>query len=161
MSVTRHWKWAVVTLALLIVTNAVTAVTAGWIVRDDAQAAAPTIVTGGDPLNTECMKDVVTANSVVAAGGAFELKILYSTRCNAAWAKVTRTDHAGFGNRITVTIFRRSEPQGESRQFADEHDVDSAYTMVIVRQDPTDRLCATGSATNGSTEVTVEPPICL
>nr|WP_246461972.1 DUF2690 domain-containing protein [Nocardia transvalensis] len=148
-------------MVLLIVTNTLTALITGWIVRDDPPSAGPSIVTGSNPLDTDCLKDVVTADSVLAGGGVFELKILYSAACNAAWAKVTRKDGAGFGNRITVTIFRRSDPQGQTRQFADEHDVDSAYTMVIVRQDPTDRVCATGSVTNGRAETTVEPPICL
>lgn len=157
----RHWKWVVLVLALLIVTITLTALTTRWIVRNDSQPARAIIATGGDPLGTDCLKDVVTANSARSAGGAFELKILYSAACDAAWAKVTRTDNAGFGNRITVTIFQFSDPQGPTRQFADEYNVDSAYTMVIVRHDPTDRLCATGSVSNGPTEVKVDPAICM
>ncbi|WP_196814413.1 DUF2690 domain-containing protein [Nocardia sp. BMG111209] len=157
----RHWKWAAIVLAVLIATNTVTVFVTKGIVHGDSQHARPIIATGSNPLGTECLKDVVTANSVRPPGGAFELKLLYSTLCDAVWAKVARADNAGFGNRITVTVFQFSDPQGKTRQFADEFNVDSAYTMVIVRHDPTDRLCATGSVTNGSAEIKVDTPICM
>ncbi|WP_254190152.1 DUF2690 domain-containing protein [Nocardia noduli] len=145
----------------LVITNAVTALVTKSVVDDDGEPAHSLIATGGDPLGSACLNDFVTAGLARPEGGAFELKLLYSAACNAAWAKVNRLDGAGYGERIKVAVFQFADPQGRTRQWADELNVDQAYTMVIVRQDPTDRLCATASVSRGPDEVAIEQPVCM
>ncbi|GAA3001729.1 DUF2690 domain-containing protein [Actinokineospora diospyrosa] len=113
--------------------------------------------TGDDPAKTVCVQD-----AKVAAGTTknpqFLLEILFSGTCQAGWARITRYDDSALGNRLDIEIHRRSDPAGATRQTATEPDVQSAYTTLIVRADPTDRLCATGSITTGEvTEAAVEP----
>ncbi|MFD3427314.1 DUF2690 domain-containing protein [Nocardia fluminea] len=148
----------VAAVAVLIATNTVTAVlvracTPSPVTDSVARTDPPPVVqTGADPGKTHCRLD-----AKVAAGNNAKpqmlLEILFSHTCDAAWARITRYDNAGLGNRLEVSIYRRSDPHGPTRQDAVEPDVDSAYTTLIVRVDPTDRLCATGAvATAGHLE---------
>jgi hypothetical protein len=70
---------------------------------------------------------------------------VFSVKCRAAWARITRADDSALGNHVEVVIYRRSDPDGNTRQEAVEPDVKSAFTTLIVRADPTDRLCAIGA----------------
>jgi hypothetical protein len=83
---------------------------------------------------------------------------VFSVKCRAAWARITRADDSALGNHVEVVIYRRSDPDGNTRQEAVEPDVKSAFTTLIVRADPTDRLCAIGAVvTNGTRSAAVEP----
>ena len=88
------------------------------------------------------------------------LEILFSAKCRAFWARITRSDDRALGNHIEVSLYRRSEPDGSTRQDAVEPDVKAAFTTLIVRSDPTDRLCATGATLTDGTRVTAVEPIC-
>lgn len=148
-------------IVILLITNLVT----GFVVADvvgtpgDNSRTGERVNTGADPERTECVKDAKIAGSN-DSNPKFLLEILFSPTCGAGWGRLTRTDHAGLGNQINVSIYRRSDPEGTTRQDAVEPDVDSAYTTLIVRENPTDRLCVTGSiSVAGSTEAA--PPICV
>ncbi|WP_280247619.1 DUF2690 domain-containing protein [Nocardia abscessus] len=154
----RRWWWAAA--VLLVVSNIVTGVLVGFWDRP-AGTGAPALLarTGDDPGKTECRHDAKVAVASTAHP-MFLLEILFSHTCDAAWARITRYDNAGLGNRLTVVIYRRSDPNGPTRQEAVEPDVGSAYTTLIVRNDPTDRLCASGSASLGDRVETTPQPIC-
>ncbi len=151
-------RWWVTGAAALLVTNAVTAL----IVRNASAPApqittAPHVATGDDPGRTPCVDDAKIATST-NKNPQLLLEILFSVKCQAGWARITRYDDKSLGNRVDVSIYRRSDPDGDTRQDATEPDVQSAYTFLIVRTDGTDRLCATGAiVTNGSPSTTVEP----
>jgi len=67
-----------------------------------------------------------------------------------AHGKVDRTDNSGEGNTISLTTYRRADPKGPATQRAVESDVQSAYTALIVREDPADRICVSGAVTVGT-----------
>ncbi len=146
----RWWLLGAAAAAVLILSNVVTAAVVVSRVAPDL-AAAPEVHTGDDPGKTQCRNDAKVAASTNKP--KMLLEILFSHTCDAAWARITRYDNAGRGNRLEVAIYRRSDPHGPTRQDAVEPDVDSAYTYLIVRADPTDRLCAQGAITvEGHTE---------
>ncbi|ONI91018.1 hypothetical protein ALI144C_02025 [Actinosynnema sp. ALI-1.44] len=74
------------------------------------------------------------------------------------------TDHplrrARAGNHIEVSLYRRSDPNGSTRQNAIEPDVKGAFTTLIVRNEPSDRLCATGAIVIDGTRVAAGEPLC-
>ncbi|MFE9577405.1 DUF2690 domain-containing protein [Nocardia sp. NPDC006044] len=146
-SVPRRW-WLAAAAAVLVLTAS--NVATGVLVsscdtpnRPDVPAAH----TGDDAGKTPCRNDAKVAASFNRP--QMLLEILFSHTCDSAWGRITRFDNAGRGNRLEVSIYRRSDPHGPTRQDAVEPDVDSAYTFMIVRADPTDRLCATGAITVG------------
>jgi hypothetical protein len=146
---------------VLVLTNLATGVVVYFLTRPSAAEVrdVATVATGDDPGNTACLADARVASDS-HANPTFLLEILFSLKCQAGWARVTRYDSAGLGNKVTVTIYRRSDPDGSTRQPAVEPDVQSAYTTLIVRLDPTDRLCAVGAITIGARTETVPEPIC-
>ena len=75
--------------------------------------------------------------------------------------KIERDDTLGKGNTIRLTLYRRDDPTSPATQTADDPDVQSAYTPMIVRRDPTDRICVTGSiTTTGTDTIEAQQPIC-
>jgi hypothetical protein len=125
---------------------------------DSAQEANPTAaVTGNDPsTRPECMNDAQVAAS--SQEPQFLIKIVYSPTCKGVWGKVERNDNLGMGNTIT---YRRSDPDSLATQQAVEPDAQSAFTNLIVRQDPTDRVCVNGSITLGEQKIEAQQPICI
>ncbi|MFE2959480.1 DUF2690 domain-containing protein [Nocardia tengchongensis] len=152
--------WGLLTIALLAVTNTVTAlIVSSANSADHSSVDHVAVQTGDDPARTLCVQDAkLIADTVVEK--KLHLEILYSVRCESGWGRITRLDDAGYGNRVKVTIYRRSDPTGPSRQEAVEPDVKSAYTTLIVRQDPTDRLCVVGSTFTGNDVTEAPEPIC-
>lgn len=117
-----------------------------------------TVTTGQDPAFTECLDDA----AVVADQTTDELyllEIIYSDSCHAGWARLTRYDDAAAGNTITVRIYPRESPDGPDVQTATEHDVENAYTTLLVRPTPETLLCAEGSASVAGQQI-VTPPLC-
>lgn len=151
----RRW-WAAVAATLLI-TNVLT----GFVVhRNSTPDPNPVLAaTGDNPLDTPCLEDAKVATST-NANQQFLLEILFSVTCRAAWARITRADDSALGNHVEVVIYRRSDPDGSTRQEAVEPDVKSAFTTLIVRADPTDRLCATGAVVTNETRSGAVEPIC-
>ncbi|PPJ01220.1 hypothetical protein C5E51_34460 [Nocardia nova] len=158
----NRWKQALLIVAALAVTNLVTG-SVVWLAERPAPAAAqPSAKTGDNPEQTQCTKDAkVAASRVPDAQQHFKLEIIYSQACQAAWGRITRNDPYGQGNQVTVDIYRVADPMGASRQHAVEPDVESAFTTLIVRRDPVDRLCVTGSVSTGTTVEQAPDPLCL
>lgn len=152
----RRWWWVGI-VAALVVTN----VTTGVVVRRMSTPEPPRApsATGDNPLDTPCLADAKIATSTNRSP-QFLLEIVFSVTCDAAWARITRTDDRALGNHVEVAIYRRSDPDGRTRQEAVEPDVKSAFTTMIVRADPTDRLCATGAVVTGGERSAAVDPIC-
>ncbi|MEU3626782.1 DUF2690 domain-containing protein [Amycolatopsis coloradensis] len=153
----RRRRRIVACVAAVLLSNTVTGLVVFQVARRD-QPPTP-IVTGEDPARTTCVDDAKIA-AASDRNPAFLLEILFSSKCQAGWARATRRDQDGVGNTIDVVIYRRSEPDGGSRQSATEPDVQSAYTTLIVRTDPADRLCATGAITTDHARQVSPEPIC-
>lgn len=156
----RWRRWTAV-MAALLVTNVVTGVVVYSLSAPDPQPPHDTIQaeTGDNPLDTPCLTDAKVATST-SANPEYLLEILFSVKCRAAWARITRRDDKALGNQVEVVIYRRSDPDGTTRQLAVEPDVKSAFTTLIVRSDPTDRLCATGAVITDGTRSAAVDPIC-
>ncbi|WP_224160453.1 hypothetical protein, partial [Prevotella lacticifex] len=92
---------------------------------------------------------------------AFLLELIFSPQCDAGWGRITRSDDLDMGNEVRVAIFRLSDPAGPSRQPAVEPNAHSAFTTLIVRGDPTARLCVTGSIITGDFASTSARPLCI
>ncbi len=78
--------------------------------------------------------------------------------------RITRLAGADTNNILSVTIYRRTDPRGPSRQPATEPDTHSALSTLLVRDNPpTDRLCVTGWATidGQRTASPPTPPLCI
>lgn len=160
-------------IAALVGTNvltglAVAALSGGPPANPDAAEATntptgPNIAasTGADPGRTPCLADArVATTNAAAADTNFLLELIWSPACDAGWGRITRSDSKGMGNTVTVTIFRRADPDGSTRQTAVEPDVNSAYSTLIVRSDPTDRLCVVGSISTDGVDSPEALPIC-
>lgn len=149
-----RWRWVAI-VATLLITNVLTGLIVHRISTPEPTSAPA--ATGDNPLDTPCLDDAKIATST-NKNPQFLLEIVFSVKCRAAWARITRTDDSALGNRVEVVIYRRSDPDGSTRQEAVEPDVKSAFTTLIVRADPTDRLCAVGAVvTNDTRSATVEP----
>lgn len=123
-----------------------------------AQARGVDVTTGQDPAFTECLDDAAVAADQTT-DQLYLLEIIYSDRCHAGWARLTRYDDAAAANTITVRIYPRESPDGPDVQTATEHDVESAYTTLLVRPTPETLLCAEGSASVDGQQI-VLPPLC-
>lgn len=161
-SVGLQWPIAAGALAALISTNVATAAFASSIAKApplDESAAFVEPHTGADPARTQCVEDAKIASSD-DSHPEFLFELLFSPQCQAGWARVTRKDQAAIGNQISISIYRRADPSGLTRQDALEPDVHSAYTTMILREDPTDRLCAEGSITLAQNTISSRP-LCI
>lgn len=117
--------------------------------------------TGVDSGRTSCLADArVATTNAAAANTNFLLELIWSPACDAGWGRITRSDSEGMGNTVTVTIYRRADPDGATRQTAVEPDVNSAYSTMIVRSDPTDRLGVVGSISTDGVDSPESLPIC-
>ncbi|MEV4829916.1 DUF2690 domain-containing protein [Micromonospora sp. NPDC049257] len=161
-----RWRWWAAVAVTLLITNVVT----GFVVHrvsTPEPVTAPTTkptpasaATGDNPLDTPCLDDAKVATST-NKNPEFLLEIVFSVRCRAAWARITRADDSPLGNHVEVAIYRRSDPHGDTRQEAVEPDVKSAFTTLIVRADPTDRLCAIGAVVTRDDRSAAAEPICV
>lgn len=127
-----------------------------------AAEAGPQIVVqnGTDPAATECVDDARVATGDTRADNSL-LEIVWSDACQAGWGRITRYDGLGSGNTVTIAIYPQTAPDGAARQEATEHDVQGAYTTLVVRPSPDTLLCAEGSFTVDGTRIDLGDPLCI
>lgn len=116
--------------------------------------------TGENPAATPCVDDAAVATSEARAGDAL-LEILWSDKCQAGWGRITRYDGLSDQNAVTIAIYPEPAPNGPDRQEAIEHDVQSAYTNIIVRPTPDTLLCVEGSFTVRGDVTELGAPLCI
>lgn len=150
------WWWIPITAVVctVVASASVLAVVHG-IGTPRPSAATVSVKTGQDPANTKCIDDAAVAASQTT-NKLYLLEIIYSDKCHAGWARLTRYDGAATGNTITVRIYPRESPNGPEVQTATEHDVQSAYTTLVVRPKPKTLLCADGSASVDGQQIATE-----
>jgi hypothetical protein len=115
---------------------------------------------GTDPALTECVDDAAVATGDTRADNLL-LEIVWSDKCQAGWGRVTRYDGLSAGNTVTIAIYPETAPDGPDRQEATEHDVQGAYTGLVVRPSPDTLLCAEGSFTVDGTRIDLGDPLCI
>lgn len=148
-------------LIVLVVTNGLTAFVVAHVGgRSEAMTDLVPVRTGNDPGRTICVDDAQVAGSSTK-NPHFLIEVIFSVKCQAGWGRVTRYDNEALSNRLEVSVYQRSSPSGSTRQDAIEPDVQSAYTTLIVRQNPTDRLCVTGGITTGQLSEKAVEPTCI
>ena len=118
------------------------------------------VKTGEDPATTSCLDDAAVATSETGAENSL-LEIIWSDTCQAGWGRITRYDGLGDGNTVTVAIYPEPTPLGPDRQEATEHDVQGAYTNLVVRPSPDTLLCAEGSFTVDGESIDLSEPLCI
>lgn len=128
----------------------------------NAPADGPRIAvsTGDDPAATACVDDAAVATGDTRADNSL-LEIVWSDNCQAGWGRITRYDGLGQGNTVTIAIYPETAPDGPDRQEATEHDVQGAYTTLVVRPSPDTLLCAEGSFTVDGTRIDLGDPLCI
>ncbi len=119
-----------------------------------------TVANGVDPATTPCIDDAAVATSDTRAGDSL-LEIIWSDKCQAGWGRLTRYDAQGAGNTVTIAIYPLTAPTGPLRMEATEHDVQGAYTPLIVRPTPDTLLCAEGDYTLNGRTVDLGGPLCI
>lgn len=149
----RRGRWWVVAgvVVLLVGSNTLTYTLA----TRSANPPGPLTVTSGDDPQ-QCAGDATLANPQVTLPTMMVLKILFSPGCSAVWGKVERLDSAGHGDTITVTVYRdlpRALTDPALHFTVTETNTGNAYTPMIVRSSPAERICVTASMTvdNGGT----------
>lgn len=125
-----------------------------------ARAPVVEVSTGDDPGVTECVEDARVATSATGPDNSL-LEILWSDQCQAGWGRVTRYDEQYEGNTVTIAIFPETAPDGPARQEATEHDVQGAYTFLVVRPSRDTLLCVEGSYTVDGAQVHVGDSLCI
>lgn len=118
-----------------------------------------TVHNGVDPALTECVNDAEVATSSSRTNNTL-LEIIWSNKCYAGWARITRYDEKFSGNSMTVSIYPETAAQGPDRQTATEPNVQSAYTTLVVRPTPQTRLCAVGAITLNGKSIDLGEPLC-
>jgi len=114
---------------------------------------------GVDPAMTPCVNDAEVATSASRAHNTL-IEIIWSNKCYAGWARITRYDEKFSGNSMTVAIYPETAAQGPDRQSATEPNVESAYTTLVVRPTPQTRLCAVGVITLAGESIDLGDPLC-
>lgn len=117
----------------------------------------PTVADGADPVAAGCVAD---ANSVAAQSveGVATVRLIFSTRCNAFWAKVERLDGAPERGKIDAMTYLRSDDS--RRQVAEDVGVASSYTFLLVRRDPSDPICASATIWTDARASHLVGPVC-
>jgi hypothetical protein len=118
------------------------------------------VTTGEDPALTPCVDDAEVATGDTRADNSL-LEIVWSNKCYAGWGRLTRYDGLGEGNTVTIAIYPQTAPDGPDRQEATEHDVQGAYTTLVVRPTPDTLLCAEGSFTVDGERIDLGDPLCI
>lgn len=129
-----------------------------WQIRGESEPQIP-VSTGQDPALTPCLDDAAVATSDMREGNSL-LEIVWSDRCQAGWGRITRSDGLGSGNTVSVAIYPETAVDGPDRQEATEGDVQSAYTMLVVRPTADTLLCAEGSFTVDGRRIDLGDPLC-
>ena len=104
---------------------------------------------GDDPIEAGCVPTAATV-AKTSLDGVGTLQLLYSTTCNAYWARIERVDGRAVGNKLVSEVFIRRDASRAER--AVDPDVTGAYTYLLVREDPEQTVCARGSIWDGSKE---------
>lgn len=144
-----------------VATSAVTtAFVVSNLVADSDGSPQIAVTTGEDPATTSCVDDAAVATGDTRADNSL-LEIVWSDKCQAGWGRVTRYDGLGDGNTVTIAIYPEPAPDGPQRQEATEHDVQSAYTTLVVRPSPDTLLCAEGSFTVDGKRIDLGDPLCI
>jgi hypothetical protein len=115
---------------------------------------------GVDPALTECVNDAEVATSSPRTNNTL-LEIIWSNKCYAGWARITRYDEQISGNSMTVAIYPETAAQGPDRQSVTEPNVQGAYTTLVVRPTPQTRLCAVGVVTLDGESIDLGEPLCI
>jgi hypothetical protein len=139
-----------VAIIAFLVGATLSAVTTALVMREPA-APSETVesaeaATGDDPAVTPCIDDAAVATSAEGAATSL-IEIIWSNECQAGWGRITRYDGLIEGNTVTIAIYPETAQHGPDRQGATEHDVQGAYTDLMVRPTPETLLCAEGSFT--------------
>ncbi len=122
-----------------------------------AAAVVSAVADGTDPQTAGCVRDATTV-AARSTPGVGTVKLVYSTACNAFWAKVERADDAAVGNKIEAVVYQRDRARDAQR--AVELDASSAYTFVLVRSDLTARFCARGRIWSQDSVSDIGGPVC-
>lgn len=142
----------------------------GWLVftvaRDSLTATPASITeraqinvaTGLDPAQTPCVDDAKVATG--AQRNDVLIEIIWSNKCYAGWARITRYDHWQ-GETASISIYPETAANGPLRQNASLGDVQGMYTTLIVRPTENTLLCAVGSYTVNGKSVDAGDPICI
>lgn len=125
----------------------------------DERTTAVVVTNGEDPALTPCVDDAVVATGDTRADNSL-LEIIWSESCQAGWGRITRYDGLGKANTVSVAIYPESAPNGSGRQEATEHDVQGAYTTLVVRPTPDTLLCVEGSFTVDGRRIDLGDPLC-
>jgi len=127
-----------------------------------ADPSGPQIVvaSGEDPAQTPCVDDASVATGDTRADNSL-LEIVWSDKCQAGWGRITRYDGLANGNTVTIAIYPQTSPDGPDRQEATEHDVQGAYTTLVVRPSDDTLLCAEGSFTVEGERIDLGDPLCI
>jgi hypothetical protein len=162
-SVTRRIVILVAIIAF-VAGATLSAVTTALVMREPAAPSdaveSAEAATGDDPATTPCIDDAAVATS--AEGAAHSLiEIIWSNKSQAGWGRITRYDGLIDGNTVTIAIYPETAPHGPDRQEATEHNVQGAYTGLIVRPTPETLLCAEGSFTVDGESFDVGAPLCV
>jgi hypothetical protein len=117
--------------------------------------------TGVDPAMTPCVNDAEVATSDMRTNNT-KLEIIWSNKCYAGWARVTRYDEKVSGNSVTATLYPETAPFGPDRQSDTVPNVQGVYTNLIVRPTPQTLLCAVGVITvDGGETIDLGEPLCI
>ena len=114
---------------------------------------------GVDPALTQCVNDAEVATASSRSNHTL-VEIIWSNKCYAGWARITRYDEQVSGNSMTVAIYPDTAAHGPDRQTATEPNVQSAYTTLLVRPTPQTRLCAVAVITLGGESIDLGEPLC-
>lgn len=115
---------------------------------------------GVDPALSPCVNDAEVATSETRADH-YLLEIIWSNKCYAGWARLTRYDEQVSGNSVTVSIYPETAANGADRQSATEPNVQGAYTTLLVRPTPKTRLCTVGVVTIDGASIDLGEPLCI
>lgn len=157
--------WVTAAALLLGVAGGATGAVIAGSVRDAgvvAEESGPSIdvESGEDPAMTKCVDDARVATGDTRADNSL-LEIVWSDACQAGWGRITRYDGLYQGNTVTIAIYPQTAPDGPDRQEATEHDVQGAYTTLVVRPSEDTLLCAEGSFTVDGKRIDLGDPLCI
>lgn len=149
-------------IASAIVTTVIVSNIYGQQLAAEGLSVSPQIKvqTGQDPVDTACIDDAKVATASTRTDNSL-LEIIWSNKCQAGWGRITRYDGLEKGNTVTIAIYPETAPNGPDRQEATEHDVQGAYTNLVVRPSKQTLLCTVGSYTVNGKRVVLGDPLCI
>lgn len=116
---------------------------------------------GVDPMQTVCRTDAVIGGSAERLDGEVQVQMMYSSRCMAAWGRVTRYDGKETGNSVSIRIFPKDDPQSDRSQERSAADVQSLYTTLMIEPDVDARVCGVATVTRDGESIELGPPLCI